>query len=820
MRVPSSTYRLQLRAEFGFAQAAGIVPYLARLGVGDVYASPILASVEGSAHGYDGIDPTRIDDERGGAEGFATLVSAVHAAGLGLLVDIVPNHLATSEQNGWWWDVLGRGQDSPYAATFDIDWTAPGLDGRLLLPVLGGPLGDVLAAGELTLELDDPRGPVVRYYDRSFPLADAPDPRSTPLAELLERQHYLLADWHDAPEHINYRRFFDITDLVSLHQEDEAVFEATHRAILELVADGAVTGLRIDHVDGLADPAGYLERLREAAPGLYVVVEKILAADERLPAWPVAGTTGYEVLDAIGSVLVDGGGATELEALFARVAGVEAPFYEIALRAKREIMAASFPGDIRAVARTLPEPAEGDVAAITAITAMLDVYRTYGGNGEPLGEADRGRVAAALDRAWGSAPEEALERVGAVLLDGSSATVRRWQQLTGPVAAKGVEDTAIYRFPVLVSRDEVGADPGAEPLTSSALHRLLAERADAWPGALTPLTTHDTKHGEDTRARIGVLASLADRYARVVASLIDHHDAARRVVEGRRAPSRIDELVLYQNLLGAWPLDESDGDEFAERIVAYMAKAAHEEKLRTSWTDPDAQYEAELTRFARLAIETFRGDAIADLHDLREAVAWYGAIDGLSQTLIRLIAPGVPDTYQGCELWNLSLVDPDNRRPVDYARRAWLLDRIAIDLPPTTEVARHALAEWRDGRVKLLVTARALHLRRALPELFGQGAYVPLVVSGPQERHVIAFARRDGDAWVLAIVPRLPVGLAPVGVPPLGREVWNETAIALPEQAPRRFTNALTGEVVVLADEVRLPVGEALEVLPVGLLVG
>ncbi|MEO9174216.1 MAG: malto-oligosyltrehalose synthase, partial [Gaiellales bacterium] len=674
MRVPSSTYRLQLRAEFGFAQAAAIVPYLARLGVGDVYASPILASVRGSAHGYDGVDPTRIDDERGGAEGFRLLAGAAGVAGLGLLVDIVPNHLATSDQNGWWWDVMRRGQGSPHAAAFDIDWQAPGLDGKLLLPVLGAPLAELLEAGELTLDLD---GAVVRYYDRSFPLAEAPDPGSLPLGELLAAQHYRLADWHEAPEHGNYRRFFDITDLVSLHQEDPQVFEATHRTILELVAAGSITGLRIDHVDGLADPAGYLERLHEAAPDLYVVVEKILAADELLPAWPVAGTTGYEVLDAIGSVLVDGGGATELEALFARVAGVEAPFYEIALRAKHEIMAASFPGDIRAVARTLPEPADGDVAAITAITAMLDVYRTYGGNGEPLGEADRARVAAALDHAWGTAPEDALARVGAVLMEGSSATVRRWQQLTGPVAAKGVEDTAIYRFPVLVSRDEVGADPGAEPLTIAALHRLLATRAETWPGALTPLTTHDTKHGEDTRARIGVLASLADRYARVVASLIEHHDAERRTVAGRQAPSRIDELVLYQNLLGAWPLDEAAHEEFVERIVAYMAKAAHEEKLRTSWTDPDEQYEAELTRFARLAIETFAGDAIADLRELRDAVAWYGALDGLSQTLIRLVAPGVPDTYQGCELWNLSLVDPDNRRPVDYARRARLLDRLA-----------------------------------------------------------------------------------------------------------------------------------------------
>ncbi|HEY1479599.1 MAG TPA: malto-oligosyltrehalose synthase, partial [Gaiellales bacterium] len=704
-------------------------------------------------------------------------------------------------------------------SAFDIDWDAPGLDGKLLLPVLGGPLADVLARGELALDRDDPRGPAIRYFERAFPVA--PTTRlDGGLADVIAAQHYELADWHDAPTRINYRRFFDITDLVSLHQEDPAVFGETHRTILALVADGSITGLRIDHVDGLADPADYLERLHAAAPELYVVVEKILAADERLrESWPIAGTTGYEVLDAIGSVLVDAGGATELEALFARVAGVEAPFYEVALAAKHEIMAESFPGDLRAVARTLEEPGEGDIAAITAITAGLDVYRTYGGNGEPFGDEDRARVAAALDRAWGTAPEDALERVGGVLLDGSSQTVRRWQQLTGPVAAKGVEDTAIYRFPVLVSRDEVGADPGAEPLTVSALHRLLAARGRSWPGALTPLTTHDTKHGEDTRARIGVLASLADRYARVVSHLIERHDGERREVTGRQAPSRIDELVLYQNLLGAWPLDDAELPEFSERIVAYMAKAAHEQKLRTSWTEPDEEYEAELTRFALLAIDTFRGDAVPDLRELRDAVAWYGALDGLSQTLVRLVAPGVPYTYQGCELWNLTLVDPDNRRPVDYARRARLLDRIAIEEPPSVEIARDALAGWRDGRVKLLVTARALHLRRAVPELFAHGEYLPLPASGAQERHVIAFARRHDDAWAIAIVPRLPVGLAPVDLPPLGRAVFTETVVTLPDGAPTAFTNALTGERVT-AHGGRIAIGEALETLPIALLTG
>ena len=323
MRVPSSTYRLQLRAEFGFEDAAAIVPYLAALGVGDVYASPILASTSGSPHGYDGIDPTRIDEGRGGRAGFESLVAATQANGLGMLVDIVPNHLATSEQNRWWWDVLRRGRESTHARVFDIDWDAPGLGGKLLLPVLGRPLADVLEDGELTVDLEDPRGPVVRYFEHAFPLASYTEMLDLPLAELLELQHYVLADWREAAARINYRRFFDIADLVSLHQEDAAVFAATHAAILGLIADGSITGLRIDHVDGLADPAGYLERLHDATDGIYVVVEKILAADEDLPEdWPVAGTTGYEVLDAIGSVFVDAEGANELESLQARVAGV------------------------------------------------------------------------------------------------------------------------------------------------------------------------------------------------------------------------------------------------------------------------------------------------------------------------------------------------------------------------------------------------------------------------------------------------------------------------------------------------------------------
>ena len=482
------------------------------------------------------------------------------------------------------------------------------------------------------------------------------------------------------PELINYRRFFDITDLVSLHQEDPDVFASTHATILSLIEDGSITGLRIDHVDGLADPAGYLERLQAATNGIYVVVEKILAADEELPETgpsPAPPATRCSTRSARCSSTRRA--RTSSRRCRPASPASTRPSSEIALAAKREVMASSFPGDLRAVARRLDDPREGDVEAIAAITAQLDVYRTYGGNGVPFGDGDRARVARALDGARGSAPDEALDRVGPVLLEGAAPAVRRWQQLTGPVAAKGVEDTAIYRFPALVSQNEVGADPGAAPLTTSALHRRLAIRALTWPGSLTPLSTHDTKHSEDTRARIGVLAALSERYAAVVTRLVEHHDAARRPVAGRMAPSRLDELVLYQNLLGAWPLDASEEDGFAERILAYMSKAAHEEKLRTSWTDPDEEYEAELARFATRAIETFRGDAIPDLRDLRDAVAWYGALDGLSQTLLRFAAPGVPDVYQGCELWNLSLVDPDNRRPVDYALRAALLDRLAID---------------------------------------------------------------------------------------------------------------------------------------------
>ena len=461
MRLPTSTYRLQLRTEFGFEDAARIVPYLAALGVGDIYSSPILASVSGSPHGYDGIDPTRIDEPRGGSAGFRALAAAAAESGLGMLVDIVPNHLATSEQNRWWWDVLRRGRESPHARVFDIDWEAPGLDGKLLLPVLGKPLHEALRDGELSIDLEDPRGPVLRYFDRSFPLASYTEMLDLPLPDLLELQHFRLADWREGPRLINYRRFFDITDLVSLHQEDPEVFAATHATVLALIRDGSITGLRIDHVDGLADPADYLRRLHDATHGLYVVVEKILAGDEDLPEdWPVAGTTGYEVLDAIGSVFVDAEGANELEALQARVAGIAAPFHEIAIAAKREIMASSFPGDLQAVARALEERGDGDIEAIAAITAQLDVYRTYGGTGVPFSDADRARVARAIERARGSAPDEALDRVGRVLLEGSAPVVRRWQQLTGPVAAKGVEDTAIYRFPALVSQNEVGADPG------------------------------------------------------------------------------------------------------------------------------------------------------------------------------------------------------------------------------------------------------------------------------------------------------------------------------------------------------------------------
>jgi len=699
-----STYRVQLSGRFGFAAARGLVGYLADLGVSHLYVSPILRARVGSPHGYDLVDPTEVAPELGGEAGLRGLVATLRDHGMGLVVDLVPNHMAASHENPWWVETLRHGPDSPYARVFDIDWEAG--DGRVRLPVLAGPLDQV--AGQLRVE-----GDWVVYHQHRFPLA--------PGSSRLEEQHYELVDWRRAARDGNYRRFFDVNELVGVRQEDPEVFELSHATVLGLVAEGLVDGLRVDHVDGLADPAGYLERLaRRGVP--WVAVEKILADGERLPPWPVAGTTGYEFLAAADGLFVDPAAAATFADRYARLSGREPDPAALALACKREVLRGSFGAEVAGVARRLPGDPVANRAAVVELAARYPVYRTY--VRERVSDADRAVVTAARSACEPSGElGAALDRLVAALLLEHPAreAVRRFQQLTGAVMAKGVEDTACYRDTRLVARNEVGGDLARFGRSVAELHAANAEREARWPRSLLATSTHDSKRGEDVRARLAVLSErperwweLAERWTARLAGPVEPGDA----------------LLLWQTMVGAWPLQ-------VERCRAYMEKALREAKLRSSWVEPDAAYE----RGVAALIDRAYGDAElrAELEALLAAVVPAGRAKAAGLALLRLTCPGVPDTYQGTEVEQLTLVDPDNRRPVDFRP---------------------------DDSLKYLVTRTALRLRVARPELFA--GYRPL--AGPAS--LVAFVR--GQDRLAVVVTRLGATAADQGPVELPGGPWRD----------------------------------------------
>ncbi len=919
----AGTYRLQLHAGFGLDDAAALVDYLDALGVDTVYASPLTRARSGSAHGYDVTDPTVLDPALGGEEALRRLVGALHRRGMGLLLDIVPNHMAASAENPWWRDLLQHGPASPFAATFDVDWNPPlrVVENKIVLPILGRPYGQTLEGRELQVVFDDGSFGL-RYYEWELPLDPATWPlvlagghgqlaarlgagsedvkafatvmaalegmpgafsgrpdagperhrvqraareelrrltegapavarlvrdsvvringrRGRPesvdaLDELLRRQPYRLAYWRSARDKLNYRRFFNISDLVGVRAEDETVFAATHALVLRLVREGLVDGLRIDHVDGLLDPYAYLGRLRRALfadrHDLPVVVEKILSAAEGLPVpWPVQGTTGYELGAAVDRLAVDEDGLARLDALFRRVTGIAGTFGDVAHARKRHVMSELFPGEMRALEHELFRIAEADRHArdlppgdlsrvLTAVTASLPVYRTYT-RGEEVAAADRAVVETAVREARRRRPGLPVRALAflrrVLLLDFPPAVTDRqrrewldfvmhWQQMTGPIAAKGVEDTALYVYNRLVALNEVGGEPDPADLSTAAFHRLAGERGSRWPGTLNATSTHDSKRSEDVRARIAVLSEIAPDWEETVQRWRERNRSKKRAVAGRAAPDGNAELLLYQTLVGIWPLDRGVTDDLRERLQGYMLKALREAKAETSWLRPSQAYEDATRAFVDAILDD--DDFTRELAALDGRVAVHGAVNALAGVVLKMAVPGVPDIYRGCEVWDLSLVDPDNRRPVDFARRRALLGELPGAAPA------ELVAHWRDGRIKLLVTTRALHLRRRLPELFARGEYLPLDATGRHAAHVVTFARRHEGRWAVALAPRLTVALGP-GFP-IG-PVWGDTSIRLPRAAPGRWRDALTGREVAT-----LRIADVLAELPVALLTG
>jgi malto-oligosyltrehalose synthase len=811
---PVSTYRLQLHADFDFAAARAVVPYLADLGVDWCYLAPAFTSRPGSRHGYDVVDPTAVNPELGGRSGLEAFTGAAHAAGLGVLLDIVPNHQAVTTRNPRWYALLREGRESVTAPWFDIDWSGNELvaPDKVLWAFLGREPAAELAAG--TLYATDGQ---LHSFDEVLPLRDVDGtdlalPEA--LAAALERQPYQLAQWRRGRRFINYRRFFDVSELIGVRVEDPEVFAASHALAFELLHDGVVDGLRVDHVDGLADPAAYLERVAAEVPHHPVYVEKILAADEPLdPVWPVAGTTGYETTNALTALLVDPDGRARLEAAL-HVENGDAGFATIATAAKRTVLQDLFAPEWARVRKALDEAASAAGLTIDAglladalaeITVALDVYRTYCGDA-PATDADRAR----LDRAAARATDErvadpaALRAVRAVLAGDDlpptaaparAALVVRWQQLSGAVMAKGHEDTAEYRYPALLAQAEVGGDPADDCRTAVArFHAQQAARVASGRAGLTATTTHDTKRSEDTRARVAVLSERADAFAAGLARWTGAVDVPAGV-------QPVELRFVAQTLLGAWPLDGRDLDTFEERIAAYVVKALREAKQATTWLDPDEAHEAAVVDIARRTIAgggRVLHDAFGDLVD---DIAWYGAINGLAQLTWKLGAPGAADIYQGTELWDLSLVDPDNRRPVDYDARVAMLARSGDD--------------WRSGAVKLHMTAAGLRARRDQRALFARGAYLPLAVA---DDAAVAFARRHESLWAIACAPRLSTRLAPRDHWPVGADVWGDRTIVLPADAPARWSDVFTGTEIE-ATAGALPVGTVLERLPGALLV-
>ena len=729
---PSSTYRLQFSKDTTFDDAVALLPYLDALGVGALYASPLLESGAGSNHGYDVVDPTRISAERGGDDGRRRLVAAVRAHGMQFLLDIVPNHVGVerARANPWWWDVLRHGQASEHAATFDVDWSA----GPILLPILDA--DEESALGELTVQDDE-----LRYYEHAFPVAPGTG-GGTP-AQVHERQNYRLVSWKRGAAELTYRRFFDVSTLAAVRVEIPEIFEKTHRLVLDMIAADEVDGIRVDHPDGLSDPGAYVRRLRDAlGPDRWLLVEKILMVGEALPvSWPVDGTSGYEALREIQGVFVDPDGAGLLTQLAAEHTGVKQSLHATEHDARREVADTILAAEVRRIAALIPagEGTDGVGRARDAVAELLcgfPGYRSY----LPEGREDL-ETAMSVARTHRPDLADVLDAIHAEMLtDPAGELATRVQQTSGMVMAKGVEDTTFYRWNRMVALNEVGGDPSRFGVPATEFHAALAAREASWPATMTTLSTHDTKRSEDVRARLAVLAEVPGEWAGLM----------RRWSAAHPLPDRSLELLAWQNLVGAWPIS-------AGRLAGYLGKASKEAKLVTSHVDAVADVDEAVAAWPAAVL----GDAalVAEIEEFVALVRGAGWSNSLGQKLLQIAGPGVPDVYQGTELFEYSLVDPDNRRPVDWAARRDLLARLDDGLIPDVDA---------DGAAKLLVTATALRLRRDRPGLFS--GYRALRAEGPAAAHAVAFAR---SPELVAVATRLPVGLA-------DRGGWGETVLPLP----------------------------------------
>ena len=940
MRIPAATYRLQFTPDFGFNQAKEIVAYLAQLGISDIYASPIFAARSGSQHGYDVVDQNRLNPELGTPAEFEALVDEVQKQGLGWLQDIVPNHMAFSNQNPYLMDALEHGPSSAYSDTFDIDWTSfhKELEGRVLAPMLGSNYLECLAGGELQLGYGAD-GLAVHYYSLQLPIclgtyADffeydlfelekqigdrdryaeftgllkaietevlplsgearsraatdvkqqlwtlvesveeihgfvektlatfngvAGDAESFSLLDsLLEKQFYRLSHWKVASEMLNYRRFFTVNELICLNAQHPHVFDQTHELIRRLVQEGKMTGLRVDHIDGLYDPLKYLERLTEETGSVYTLVEKILEAVEKLPDdWPIQGTSGYEFLTYVNRVFCQSESEAAFSELYESFTGLEDNYERLFLEKKRLLAESELVGDIDNLAHLLVQvaeqmgerlPDESLRLALKEIMIAFPVYRSYI-NEDGRSEKDEHYIQEAIATVKatvqsekgaekGSDFSEALAFIEKVLLleDRESLSdearshrlhfIMRMQQFTGPLMAKGIEDTLFYVYNRFTGLNEVGGAPGEFGLSVQDFHTYNQYQQAHWPQNLNASSTHDTKRSEDVRSRLSVLSELPEKWKAQVIAWQEMNVDKKRTDQPQPIPTANDEYFLYQTLVGAYPFDEAEFPGFKERVQAYVLKAGREAKVNTNWTKINEAYETGYANFIEALLNSAQENAFLEsLRSFQTEVKKYGVYNSLSQLLIKIASPGVPDFYQGSELWDLSLVDPDNRRPVDYEKRSQLLADMQTQWQSDPAALVQALLNsledggWEDGRLKLFLAYRGLAARQKFAALFTKGDYMPLKVMGTHADRVIAFARQWEEKMVVAIAPRFFAGLVSSEVLPVGTDVWGDTAIELPAAQQFNWTNLLTDSPV----EMGLPVlvGSLCKQLPIALLAG
>lgn len=925
MRIPCATYRLQFNSEFGFRKAQAVVAYLSELGISDIYASPIFAARKGSIHGYDVVDPTRLNPDLGSQKDFQALVGAVQSHGMGWLQDIVPNHMAVDGANLMLMDVLEHGRASECYDFFDIDWdhTYESMKGRLLAPFLGRSYCECLEDGEIKVKYGE-TGFTVHYYQWKFPLriescvrilsdrldtlkrrlgADHPDfvkfmgtlyvlkafpsqesaveryeqirfakcmlwelyqgnreikrfinanlrrvngqmePKNYNLLdEILTSQFFRLSFWKVASEEINYRRFFNINELIALRMECPEAFRRCHSLIRTLVRKGVFSGLRIDHIDGQYDPLQYLQRIQEHTGGIYLIVEKVLAADEPLhPLWPVQGTTGYEFLNAVNGVLYQNAHTPQLDRIYTGFTGARTDYPNLLYEKKKLIIERYMTGDVDNLAHLMKrfssrERSGADITlyglkrAIHEVLALFPVYRTFV-SPQSFTEVDRNYIAQAVAWAKQRNPDllyeldylnKLLQLQSQDYLDAEQIADRihftmKFQQFTGPLMAKGFEDTTLYVYNRLISLNEVGGDPYNFQISLDQFHDFNRMRSENWPHALSATSTHDTKRGEDARARINVLSEIPREWEARVQTWRKINAPRKKQRKRRKVPNRNDEYFFYQTLIGAFPFVADEIPAFSSRLKDYIRKAIREAKVHTGWLKPDTDYEEAFLVFIDAVLSTTgKNRFLEDFLPFQRKVAHYGILNSLSQTLLKITAPGVPDFYQGSELWELHFVDPDNRRPVDFTRRQAYLKEIRREQAGAKFLAQ-LLATPETGQIKQFLIHRALKTRTAHQELFEAGSYLPVATAGIHKERVVAFARRHDESWAVIVVPRFMAEVVEETEYPLGAELWRDTVLILPPSAPSRWRESVVPQTVETQGEV--PVAQILSRFPVALLV-